>query len=452
VWRITSDIPVWLHLDMEGAYRIEFVEPESGVTSVPGQYLAERNHPPGQPLTIKLRLVDNASGAAITDPQPISGQVTNPDGSTVPLPIPADLGPDAEGIYTITYDLATGFPAAAETPGRYAFAFEAGRIEDPSGGSFPIARAELLVDVRSATFIEGMSAESITCAPGQPTELSVTVGDLDAAQPGSVRVSIFGGEREVPLTGDGATFAGSLGPICETLAATLACGTEADALLRVRMTAVNANGSAFPAAERQLPVHVVAANCTPTPIPTATVTPMPTATPTPAPTPIPDTDGDGFNDLADECLDNRAWGFAPLWGGCPPPLPVQILGGLGGLGLAAFLAFYALPLGLVMTVRKPPTGYVQIYRNGRPEGGYKSLKSLGHATRSNIVTIGSQGMLKIAGLEPVELRVERRGANAVVLRGAKGPQLFTIREIPTSHTAASGSVVLKFAVDPRQLR
>jgi hypothetical protein len=452
-WKITSDVPVWLHLDMEGAYRIEFIEPEAGVTSVPGQYLAERNHPPGQPLTIKLRLVDNATGAVITDPQPITGSVTNPDGSTAALPIPPDLRPDADGVYTITYDLASSFPAAADTPGRYAFAFEAGRIMDPSGGAFPIARAELLVDVRHAAFIDSLSTESITCAAGQPAELSLTLGDLAAAQPGSVRVSVFGGEREIPLSqGDAGMFSGSLGPVCEALVATLACGTESDETLRVRVVSQNADGSAAPAVERQLPVHVVAASCTPTPIPTATLTPRPTATPTPAPTPIPDTDGDGYNDLTDRCLEARAWPIARLWGGCPPPLAMQILGGVGGLGLAAFLAFYAVPMGLVMTVQQPPGGYVQVYRNGKAEGAYRSLKSLGQANRSSTVTIGSQGMLKVAGLEAVELRVERRGATGVVLRGAKGPQLFQIREIPSSFTAANGTVVLKFAADPRQLR
>jgi hypothetical protein len=143
--------------------------------------------------------------------------------------------------------------------------------------------------------------------------------------------------------------------------------------------------------------------------------------------------------------------MAPWFGGCPPPLAAKVAGALAGAGVLAFLGFYVLPLGLVMTVRQPPAGYVQVYRNGKAEGSYKSLRGLGQSARKSAITIGSKGLLKVPGMEPVELRVERRGDASVVLRGANGPQLFQIREIPSMHTA-SGGIVLKFSTDPKQLR
>ncbi len=452
VWRITSDQPVWMHLDMEGSYRIQFVEPAASVTAIAGQYLANRPLPPGRPVTFRLRLADNASGAAITEPQPIRARVTHPDGSTAAIPVPAGVQPDADGAYTLSYDLASTY-AAADEPGRYAFAFEAGEIEGIAGDVFPIARAELLVDLRQSAYVASVTPEVLQCMPGQPAELTVTVGDPAAAQAGSLRISAFGGGREVALapSADGATFSAPVTSLCEALIATLVCGAESNAAVRVRLVAVNADGSAAAPVELDVPARVVAPACTPTPTLTPTLTPVPTATPTPAPTPIPDTDGDGFNDLDDECVEGRGWSVVPFFRGCPPPVYAQIAGGLAGLGLLAFLGFYVVPLALVLTVNPPPGGYVQVYRNGKAEGGYKSLRSLGQSARKSAVTIGSQGLLRVAGLEPVELRVERRGGKGVVLKGAHGPQLFTIREIPATHIAAGGQVVLRFSTDPKQL-
>jgi hypothetical protein len=129
-----------------------------------------------------------------------------------------------------------------------------------------------------------------------------------------------------------------------------------------------------------------------------------------------------------------------------------VAGALAGAGLLAFLGFYVAPMALVMTVRQPPAGYVQVYRNGKADGSYKSLRSLGQAARKSTVTIGSQGLLRVPGMEPVELRVERRGNGAAVLRGKNGPQLFQIREVPATHTASGGNgIVLRFSTDPKQL-
>jgi hypothetical protein len=234
------------------------------------------------------------------------------------------------------------------------------------------------------------------------------------------------------------------------LAATLSCGSQITGSVRVRVTLP---GSGSLPLERDIPAQVSSQACTPTPVPTATLTPTPRPTPTPAPTPIPDSDRDGINDLTDQCVNQASWGVAPWFGGCPPPLAAKVAGALASAGLLAFLGFYVAPAAMVMTVRQPPAGYVQVYRNGKAEGSYKSLRSLGQSARKSTITIGSKGLLRVPGMEPAELRVERRGDVSAVLRGKNGPLLFQIREIPSMHTASGGNgIVLKFSTDPKQLR
>jgi hypothetical protein len=451
-WRITSDAPVFVHVDMEGSYRVQFVEPAASPTAIPGQLLVDRPQALGQPLVFQIQLVDNATGEPILDPQPLTIRVTNPDGSAAEVPLPSGLQPDGGGIYTVPYDLAAGFAAAAETEGRYIFSVEAGSIADPVGGAFPIARAELLLDVRRAGFIEAVSPELIRCAPGQPAELSFALSGLDEGQLAAVRASAFAAGAEATVNrAAGATFSASIVALCDALAANLSCDADVEAAVRVRAVLPGAGAAPL---ERDVPARVVTLACTPTPTPVPTATPTPSPTPTPPPTPVPDSDGDGTDDLADRCREEAGWPIAPWFGGCPPPLAAQIAGGLAGLGLLAFLGFYVAPMALVMTVKQPPHGYVQVYRNGKAEGPYKSLRSLGQASRRSTVTIGSKGLLRVPGLEPVELRVERRGKTAAVFRGTSGQQLFQIRDIPSTHMAsgaAGGAIVLKFSTDPRQL-
>ncbi len=230
VWKITSSEQVVVHIDMEGSYRVQFVEPAASRTAVPGQFLVDRPHPTGQPFSLRLLLADNASGAAVTEPQPLKITVTGPDGNASDVPGLADLRPDAEGVYTIPYDLPAG-------DGRDAFSVEAGSVGDPSGGTFPVARAELLVDSTRTGFIEQITPEQLQCAPGQAASLVVAVAGLDAGQLGAARASALAGGREVALTpGQGGAFAADVGALCDALAATLSCGASADASVRVRVT------------------------------------------------------------------------------------------------------------------------------------------------------------------------------------------------------------------------
>ncbi len=246
-------------------------------------------------------------------------------------------------------------------------------------------------------------------------------------------------------------FSGSIGPLCEALAATLSCGSSVEASVHVRVTLPGAGQLRRWSATSPSRSRAVA--CTPTPTPTATLTPTPSPTPTPAPTPIPDSDGDGTNDLADRCVDQAGWGVAPWFGGCPPPLAAKVAGALAGAGLLAFLGFYVAPMAMVMTVRQPPSGYVQVYRNGKAEGSYKSLRSLGQAARKSTITIGSKGLLQGA----------RHGAGGAARRAPGGcvggaaraerPAVVPDPGDPVDARTASGGngIVLKFSTDPKQL-
>lgn len=451
IWTVTSDAPVVVFADRGGAYNIQFVQPEVSQTTVTNQYLAVDRQSPSRSLVVRLKLTDKA-GNAILDPQPIRGRVIHPDGSSAELRIPTSLRPDSQGLYEVTHDFVSTYPDAARKPGRFMLMFEAGLADESGGTRIPIARADLLVDVGRGAYIAGLDPEPLVCAIGQPADLTVRTGDLDAARPGSVNVRVFGAGREVALTpGASDTFVGSLDEICRTLLADLACGRTIETTLRVRMVSDSVDGAAAPS-ERALPVQVKAAPCTPTPLPP---TPTPAPTPTPTPTPIPNRDDDCLNDLEDKCPDISGWGFlCDRFRGCPPPIWLLIVAGLLLLALLAFLGLCLIPMLLVLTVTPPPSGYVLVCRKGRAEGSPKSIRNAGVAfcRSSSKPTIGSKGHVRVSRLKPVEFRVEQRGKEVVVLDAASGQVKCTLRQVPTQVNTSDMDTVLRFSTDPAQLR
>jgi hypothetical protein len=105
-----------------------------------------------------------------------------------------------------------------------------------------------------------------------------------------------------------------------------------------------------------------------------------------------------------------------------------------------------------MTVSPPPSGYLLICRDNKPQGSPRSLRDAGIGARSSTVTIGSKGDIRVTGLAPVELCVMRRGKEAVVMDGAKGSQKFTIVDIPNSINISNTNIILKFGTDASKLR
>lgn len=446
-WTITSEAPVTVFLDRVGAYNVDFVLPEVSTTTIPHQYLAINRYSPSTPFVVRFRLLDK-DGAAVPDPQPVSGYVVNPDGSQAELRIPTTLRPDAEGIYEVAHDFAAGYLAAPSSPGRYALAFEVGLADDSGGTRIPIARADLLVDVGRGAYVAAISPQPLVCAAGQPANITVTAGDLDAANLESVRVRVLGAGREALLApGGGDTYVGALDDLCAGVLASLACDGTVETKFRVRMASIAKDGTTSPPSERELSVRAQGIACTPTP------TPLP---PTPTPTPVPPTptppnrDGDSCPDATDPCPDQTPLSIAPWFGCCPPPWWAWLIAGLLAVGLIALLALYLIPLLLVSTINPPPAGHVLVCKDGKPVRGVHSLKVLGLGARKSTITIGSKGVLKVADLDPIAYRVERHGKEAFVFQGAKGPQQFSIGKIPNEiHT---GNTVIKFCTDTQYLK
>ncbi len=458
IWTITSTAPVDVRITRRGAYHIEFVQPEVSLTSVASQYLALSRQSPAKPMTIRFKLLLNKNGEPVTERQEINGRVVRPDGTSAELRIPSSIQPDANGIYEITYDFVMDYPAAAKRPGRFMLTLNAGVSDPKSDTRVPIARADLLVDVGRGAYIASVAPEQIICAADQPpANLIVTLGDADAAKTDSIHTRVYYGGRDLELKpGSGNTFTAALAPVCQALLSGLACDQKREDKLRIRLVSENRDGSVAPPAEYSLAVQVAAVRCTPTPTRTPvppTATPTPTLTPTPTPTPIPNSDPDPLNDLVDKCPTRAEWKIAPWFGGCPPPWWALVLGGLAGLAILALIVFILIPL-LTVLISPPPDAYVLIIRDGKAQSSPRSIRNAGMGVLRNKVTIGSEGHIRIAGLKPIELRVERRGKkDAVVLDGATGSQKTAIHETPPAQLNTSNtSVILKFSTDATRLR
>ncbi len=457
IWTIRSSSQVSYQLVRTGAYDFQFVQPQVGATSVKGQYLALNRFSPTRPMIIQFKLLLNKSLEPVTEPQEISGRILRPDGSTSDLRIPVGIKPNTEGVYEISYDFATDYPAAARTPGRFMLTINAG-INDPNSQiRVPIARADLLVDVGRMADIDKVSPDPLVCAAGQSTNLSVTIRDADVAKADSLHVRVyFGSGRDIELKpAGGSVFGGSVDALCQAFVPTVTCDQKREDKVRIRFVSENRDGSAAPPAEYSLPVQIVGPRCTPTPTYTPvppTATPRP-PTPTPTPTPKPSNrDGDPLIDSVDRCPDAAEWSAAPWFEGCPPPLWALILTGLGSLGLLAFLALYLLPLLLTLTILPPPSGHMLVLRDNKAQGSPVSIRNAGIGARRSKVTIGSKGHIRIAGLEPVELRVERRGKEAIVMEGSNGPQKLVIGEFPKQLVTSDASIILKFSTKSAKLK
>lgn len=470
IWTVTSSSPVTVFLDRAGAYNFKFLAPAVILTTVTNQYLVSGRQSPSLPFVVRFQLLDKADNA-IRETQPISGRIVHPDGSIAELPIPATLAPNADGVYEISHDFATTYPAALTTAGRFMLMFEAGSADDREGRRIPIARADLLVDVGRGAYIKEVSPQPFVCAAGQPTILTITAGDLDAARVESVVVraapASASGSEVVFAPGGGNTYVGDLNDLCQRMLTGLACDASVDDTLRVWLVSESKDGTVPPRSDHTVALKAQAPACTPTPTPT----PIP---PTPTPTPLPpDTDGDTIRDPSDSCPTQAQWSVLPRFDGCPPPIWLIILLGLLGLGVLAFLVSYLIPLLLVTTISPPPDGYVLICEGPKAQGAVKPLRSIGLSMRSSKITIGPKGHIKVGSakpdrgakpvpgakptpgakpasdIKPVLFRVERRGKESVVVDAATGAQQFVIREIPNPLTY--GNVTLKFSTDQKQL-
>lgn len=440
-WTITSDTPVSVFLDYLGAYEIEFVSPEYSLTSLTNQLQALKRQSPSESFVMRFKLVDKQQ-QMVADVQPISGQVLFPDGTTVDLLVPSTLTPDNEGIYEITYDFAAAYPAVVNTPGRFMFSLQAGDANNSATEKrIPIARKDLLVEVGRGVYLASVTMDPSTCQGNGKMAIQATLGDLDTAAANTIQVSAIGLGQEVKLVpGGGDIYVGSLDAVCSALLAGTSCSETSVDTMRIRLTAQGPDGNALPVSERTLSLQATGPDCTPTPLPTAT------PAPTPTPTPLPNQDRDRLPDVQDSCAAKAEWVRFPYWNGCPPPWWVYLLAGLAGLALLAFLALYLLPLLWVTFVSPPPTAYILICRDGKPEGPTRSVRAAGLKARRSVVTIGSKGHIRVAGMTK-ELRVQRQGKEAVIVDG-KTPN--TIRDTPGQ--ISDNAVIVKYGRDQSKLK
>lgn len=455
-WIIDAEKEVMVFLDVRGAYEIMFREPTVTQGEVPHRYQAIGRHSPNRDLLIEFQLIDKA-GNVIMDPQPIRGTVMHPDGAEALLPIPVDTQPDESGSYRLRYDYVSTNPAAREESGVYSLFLEAGVATDSFGEIVPITRARLDVSVQLGPLISGVSPETIDCRAGSQVELEVSIENAEYALPGSMRVRVFGGGKEVPLRDEGGgIFTGEVTPLCAALNASLACSTQAGDLFRVRLDAQSTDGLAMSPDEREVMVQVMAPPCTPTvtPSPTHTPTNTPTPAPTPTSTPIPDSDGDGVNDLEDRCSDlpgvRISW--LGLANGCP--IWALIVGGLLVLlllaGLLVLLIRWLIP-SVTILISPPPNGYVLVCDQEENTRWVMptAVHTLGKSLRRNKITIGSKGHIKNQKLEDVEFRIEKgidKGETVIVNAGT-GQKIRAFKDIPETIRTSDARVKIIIGLD-----
>jgi hypothetical protein len=443
-WTLTADQEVRVHLDRRGAYDINFVEPSVSLTDIANVYIATERQSPSREFVVRFDLTSDCyKGEA----QPIWGEVILPNGLKAPLRVPDPVVPDSTGVYEIRFDFASAYPEVLDTPGRFTFILNAGSALSPdeaSGERIPIATAQLVVEVGRGPFIADITPDPLVCEPGQPAQLRVEVGDHALATADSLHLRAFGAGEEVMLesAGDG-VFEGDVSAICSALSDGLACSTEQDAIVRLRLTARLLNGTPLPPTERDTTVRIMAPDCP---------TPTPSPTPVPPPTPVPDSDVDGIKDPVDECPTQPG---LSLFDGCPPPWWAWLIAGLVALGLLALLVFVVFPWIKVRTFAPPPKGYVLVCRGGKPEGPY-SVHSAGMANRSNKVTVGGdrkKAHIYVRGLQPVEFYIVQQGDDVKVFGAGKGGALKgTFRTTPSDVSNSSPEVRLRIGLDNSKLK
>jgi hypothetical protein len=445
VWTIETDVPVYIFLDRQGAYRFNFEAPEVGLTDVTNVYLAIDRHSPSRELVIRFTLLNNKDDSVITDPQPIYGMVIHPDGSEAELRIPV-VHPDGRGVYQIEYDYSS-YPQALTESGRYAFTLKAGQANDQEGERIPVTIAKLLVDVGRGVYIQAVEPSPLICQAGQSAPVTVTLGDSDTADMNTAHLRIFGGGADVELARSGEdAFSGDVSALCASLLSGATCSTTVDTTFRTRLVAQSPDGSTLPPSERVVAVQALAPTCTPTPTPTATPAPPP------PPTPIPDSDGDGWDDLVDQCKDQP--GIA-MFNGCPPPIWFWVLIGALGLGLLAFLVLWLIPW-INVRINPPPEAFVLVCRAGERRAVPISIRQVGLNRRKNKVTIGGdqkKAHIYVKDLKPIEFVVEKQGEQAVLLDAETGFRKGTFSDKAQSSISTSNTgIALRISLDRSKLR
>jgi hypothetical protein len=444
-WTLTSDREVRVHLDRQGAYAIHFLEPDVSLTDIANVYLVTERQSPSHEFVMRFDLTDDCHSG---ESQPLWGSVIHPDGQQESLRIPETVKPDAAGAYEIRFDFASAYPEVLDTPGRFTFILNAGSAlspeeEETDTERVPIATTRLTVDVGRGPYVADVSPEILVCEENQSVSLRVEIGDHALAEADSIRLRAFAAGEEILLqSAEAGVFEGDMSDICTALLDGLACSTEQEDILHLRLAARLLNDASLPPVEQEVPIRVLAPDCP---------TPTPSPTPVPPPTPVPDTDGDGIRDPVDACPNQPGMVF---FDGCPPPWWAWLIGGALALGLLALLILVIFPWVKVRTFAPPPKGYVLVCRNGKPEGPY-SVYNAGIAHRANKVTVGEdrkRAHIYIRGLKPQEFYIVQQGDDVKIFDVERGTLKGTFRKAPTSVSTSNSEVRLRVGLDNSRLR
>lgn len=442
-WTVVSSGDMNLMVDLVGAYQISFTNPVVKAAEITNQFVAVDRQSPSRELVLTYNLVDG-NGGNVTVPQPINLTVTSPDGETTKQVTRQNLPPDSQGNYQLRVDLQALFPGIANQSGRYTFNLDSGELDPGNPDTLPVSSVRLYIDFGNIPYIRSVAPVPLTCLPGQPAELRVSVGDFNTTEVESIKVRAFteGSSLWLESKGDG-VFRGDVTSLCNVLVASIGCSSVRSTQVTLQLDSVLVGGMQLPSSSKNIETNVTSQLCTPTPLPTATLQPTPT------PPPPPDSDRDGLLDTADRCPNQ----YGPAsYGGCMPWALFGYAG--GGLGFIAILGLVVWPLIKVNRLVPAPDVYLLACRDGKRVGDPVSIQKVSRKRLASRVIIGgsrSRAHIVIPGLLSNEYYVEWHGGMAS-LRDPKDREPFAFfTEEPRIVRTSDPKVILHIGTDPESL-
>lgn len=437
-WTLTSTDDVTIFIDREGAYRINYISPETQSIDVTNVYQVQGRQSPSKEFIIHFNLLDS-KGKPIPEPQTIQGSVINPLGGLVSLPTLASVRPDSSGLYEFKYDLTSAFPNITNQTGRFVFILSAGIADDKTKEFIPVTTSRLIVNVGLIPYIRSIAPIPVACQPNQPFDFRVNIGDFSSAPQDSLKVRVFYGDTSINLVAnnnENGAYTADLSPFCEQMIARQSCSYSQLVNLVVQLDANSQDGAPLTPVTKQIQAQIISPNCTVTPYPTATLTPAPSPTPVPGPLLTEKCSGIQGFPSAGSCV---SWNF--------------ILWGAGILGFVFVSRVWVWPWVRIRTIMEPPAGFLLVCRDGKALSAPISLYDLGKSKRTSRISIGSdwKSQLILDGLRPVEFILERKSIITVIREpDQKEPFAYlddTVKIIRTSDP----KMILKACMDKNKL-
>lgn len=433
-WFIKSDEVIEVFIDREGAYKINFLSPETRLTDVNNIFYASQRQNSSGELVLRFNLVGE-DGSVVTSPQEIRGNLIYPDGTKDFLKVPSDLMPDSNGVYELVINFKEMYPTLYSTAGRLNFMIEAGISDIQGADQVPVATTQLLVDVGPGPVIQAIKPSKLDCSPGQSANFSVIIANIGTVRNNSISVKVASSQSEVPLEAtDTGEFSAELSALCAPLIEELSCSGNLDTDFNLNFVGELIGEAPSVTFNLKIPVQVFAPSCTPTPIPLEVVPP---GTPAPQPTTVIDSDKDGLLDPVDACPYQRGLNFLK---GCPLPRWFLAVGGGIAVTALASVLFLSFPWLKTKTFAKPPQGYLTACKRGKILFEPVDLIKMGTERRKGKLSVGGdprKSDIYIQGLRTPEFIIMNQGDKVVITDAKTGNvrEIFkslSVREVSTS--------------------